>query len=148
MSRKLFNWRIATTEAGLQLGALAARGIAIPTQVEPMDHTVRADQSQGGTARHGWSTYKILWNKLTLEQLIEITRIVDTIKTGTGELFFTGRWYTRSNPVMRFVDLKGRPDLGDVSPDPPMDASGMPVFSNIVLNLANVTILNDPASYT
>lgn len=147
MTRHLWSWRIATTEAGLTNGAFAARRIPIPVQGEPMDHTQKNSQSEGGVARHGYKTYKMLWPKLDIGQGGDLQKLVEDAKSGTGELFLTVKWLDSSNSILRFVDLKGRPDLSPLVPDPPMDGMGKPVYSNVVLNVSNITIVNDPASF-
>jgi hypothetical protein len=73
-------------------------------------------------------------------------RIIGQVQPG-ADLYLTCRWYDSNNPVTRWVDLMGKPDWIDATPNPPAFASGLDVYSAIKLTLNNVALVTDPAVY-
>lgn len=144
--RNDYNWRIATTEAGLINGAMIARGLDVPLQPEPLEFVVRRSRSAGGVAHHGYRRYRLLWRNLDEQQAQILRRLVGTVRTAKLPLYLTAWWYDEANPVARWVDLRGEPDLEDMAPGPPVSGYGFLVYSTVVLNFNNVTIVNDPAN--
>ncbi len=146
MTTALYNWRIALTEAGLLLGNFPLVGLPPAIQFFPRDYSEKKLDAVGGTNKEGFSSYELLFTRLDQQQLSALKRIVDVVPTN-DDLFITGQWYDSSNPVLRWVDLKGKPDLSDSTPNPPAFARGLQVFSSTTLRLNAVVIVNDPATY-
>jgi hypothetical protein len=147
MTRDIFRWRIANTEADLPMNLLFTHGIPTPTQIEYKDHTTRISQSEGGIARHGYINVKILWTKLSPVQATIIRDFVETAKSGTGLLFMTINKLDGSADSYGWMDISGRPTLSDIVPDQPMVGSTGYLHSNIILELSNITILDDTPSF-
>ena len=143
----IFRWRIANAEADLPANILFAYGIPTPTQIEYRDHTTRISQSEGGIARHGYINAKILWTKLTPYQATVIRDFVETAKSGTGLLYMTINRLDGSTGTYGWIDLSGRPTLADIVPDQPIVGSTGYLHSNIVLELSNITVLDDTPSF-
>lgn len=147
MVKEDYNWRIAGTEAGLANGAMIARGIPVPLQPEPVDHTVRRSRSAGGTAHHGYNRYRLLWRNLDEHQARSIRELVGDVRIAKLPLYLTTVWWDETNPVARWVDMRGEPDLENMAIGPPVSGFGMWTYSTVVLTLNNVSIVNDPASF-
>lgn len=143
----IFRWRIANAEVDLPMNTLFAHSIPSPTQVEYKDHTTRISQSEGGIARHGYINAKILWGKLTPNQAATIRDFVETAKSGTRLLYMTINRLDGTTGAYGWVDLSGRPTLSDIAPDQPIVGSTGYLHSNIVLELSNITILDDTPSF-
>jgi len=143
----IFRWRIANAEADLPMNPLFAHGIPSPTQIEYKDHTTRISQSEGGVARHGYINLKVMWGKLTTSQASTLRTFVETAKSGTGLLYMTINKLDGSASNYGWVDISGRPTLSDIVPDQPIVASTGYLHSNIVLELSNITILDDTPSF-
>lgn len=144
---RLMNWRIAITEAGLANGSMMARNIGVPLQIEPEDHSTETPQSEGGVAHTGFKKYKILWKDLDEEQASNLRKLVADARSTSNLIYITGRWYDEANPFTRWVDFRGKPSLDKMAPAPPETRRGKAVYSNVVLNINNVFLINDPASF-
>lgn len=141
-------WRVATTEAALSNNWFISLGLPEPTQIEYSDHTIKNSQSEGGTARHGYHTVKIMWSKLSPFQAWTLKNVHDNAKaSATGLLFMTVSRLDGSKPGVDWIDISGRPDIGPIAPEQPIIGANGYVHDNVVLALNNVTVLNDPASF-
>jgi hypothetical protein len=147
MAREDMNWRIATTEAGLPNGSMVARGIGVPLQPEPADHSVKRGRSQGGSGHYGYKKYRLLWRNLDERQASDLRRLVGDVRTSKLPLYVTGQWFDEANPYSRWVDLRGEPELDDMAPQPPISGRGINVYGTVVLTLNNVDLVNDPATF-
>jgi hypothetical protein len=121
-------------------------GLAPVTQWFPVDHSTKNAGTDGSTHRGGYMKYELLWTRLDTAQHDAFLRIIGQVPPN-ADLHITGRWYDSNNPAIRWVDLKGKPDWVDATPNPPAFAYGVDVFSAIKLTLNNVELVNDPASY-
>lgn len=146
MTTEFHKWRIATTEAGLQNGIFPAVNLPPVVQWFPRDYSVKTNDAEGGVHRDGFMTYEMLWTRMTPDQLSALFRIFTAAID--SDIYVTGRWYDSSSPAVRWVDLKGKPDLTDPTPNVPAFAYGVQVFSTITLKLNNVVLINDPANYS
>jgi len=142
----MMNWRIATTEAGLTRSPMS-KLVGIPLQIEPEDYSTEQEQSEGGTSYHGYKKYKILWKDLDEIQASTLRRLVAEARAGSRWLYITGRWYDEANSFTRWVDMRGKPKLEKMAPAPPELRMGMAIYSNVVLQLNNIDIVNDPALF-
>ena len=147
MTTSIMKWRISTTLAGLPNGGMVVRGLGAPFQPEPKDHTTRKAQSEGGIARHGYKNYKLLYRDLDEVQANILRDLVAQAKAGSGLLYLTALWWDQTNTVARWVDMSGRPEIEDMAPSPPMHSLGILHYANVVLNLSNLTLENDPATF-
>jgi len=147
MTSDIFKWRIANTEADLPANPLFVHNVPSPTQIEYRDHTTRISQSEGGIARHGYINAKILWTKLTPNQASLIRDFVETAKSGTGLLYMTINKLDGSADSYGWMDVSGRPNLSDIVPDQPIVGATGYLHSNVVLELNNITILDDTPSF-
>ena len=143
----IFKWRIANAEADLPSNPLFSHGIPSPTQVEYRDHTTRISQSEGGVARHGYINCKMLWLKLTPNQATIIRDFVDDAKSGSGLLYLTINRLDGSTSGYGWVDISGRPSLSDIVPDQPIVGASGYLHSNVLLEMSNITILDDTPSF-
>ena len=146
MTTELYNWRIATTEAGLLLGNFPLVGLPPLVQFFPRDYSEKRSDAVGGVNKEGFMTYEVLFTRLDTVQRSQLGRLVNVIESGQ-DLYFTGLWYDSNNPVIRWVDLKGKPDLSDSTPNPPAFAYGSIVWSATTLKFNDVALVNDPAVY-
>ena len=148
MSCDIFKWRIATAEADLPMNPLFAHGIPTPTQIEYRDHTTRISQSEGGVARHGYINCKILWTKLSPNQATTIRDFIDTAKAGaTGLIYLTINKLDGTKSATGWADISGRPSLSDIVPDQPIVGATGYMHSNILLEVSNITILDEDPSF-
>jgi len=147
MLRDDYKWRIATTEAGLPNGSMVARGIGVPLQPEPVDHSVKRSRSAGGVGHYGYRRYRLLWRNQDETQAQALRRLVGTVRLSKLPLYLTAVWWDETDPVARWVDLRGEPDLEDMAIGPPVSGWGIWTYATVVLTLNNVTIVNDPASF-
>ena len=137
---------MATTLAGLQRGALPTIGMPPVVQFFPRDYSAKVNDAEGGVSRAGFMTYEVLWTRVDVQQLAVFQRIFAA--TVGSDLYFTGRWWDTNNPVVRWVDMMGKPDATDPTPNVPAFAYGIQVFSTVSLKLNNVILVNDPAIYS
>ena len=142
-----YRWRIATTEAGLANGAMIARGIGVPLQPEPVDHSTRRSRSAGGVGHYGYRRYRLLWRNLDEPQAQALRRLIGDVRASKLPLYITGTWWDETNPVIRWVDLRGEPDLEDMATAPPANGYGVWTYPTVVLTLNSVSLVNDPASF-
>jgi len=82
-----WNWRIALTEAGLEMGSFAAYGIPVPDIAPFNDSTKATTRGRGEQALHGFATIDFLWDRLTREQAWRLRKFIDDAKSGTGFLY-------------------------------------------------------------
>ncbi len=136
---------MAETLATLPRGSFPVVNLPPVAQYFPRDYSVKQNDAEGGQHRAGFMTYELLWTRMDSGQLSPLQRIFNN--TIDGDMFVTGLWYDTNNPVLRWVDLKGKPDLSDATPNVPAFAFGVQVFSTIALKLNNVVLVNDPATY-
>lgn len=145
MPTLFYNWRIATTQAGLPVGTFPTVGLPPVVQWFPRDYAVKTNDAEGGVSRDGFMSYEILWTRLDQAQLPAFMRVFNL--TIGGDIFLTGLWYDTVNPAIRWVDMSGKPDFTDPTPNVPAFADGQQVFSTARLRLNNVILVNDPATY-
>ena len=148
MPTTFYNWRAAATRAGLPKGAFPFIGLPPPVQYFPRDYAVKTSDSQGGVHRDGFMSYEILWTRLDSSQNVVMHRLYTDAIGGDGMLRLSVLWWDSVNPVLRWVDLEGYPDITDPTPNPPSFAHGVQVFGTIKLKLNNVSLYNDPADYS
>lgn len=143
----IFKWRIANAEADLPKNPLFAYNIPTPTQIEYVPWTTRISQSEGGIARHGYIHCKLLWTKLTPNQVTIIRDFVETAKSGSGLLYLTINRLDGSSSGYGWADISGRPSLSDIVPDQPIVGATGYMHSNVLLELSNITVLDDTPSF-
>lgn len=146
MTTLLYNWRIALAQASLARQTFPVVGLPPVTQWFPADHSTKSSDSEGGVSRGGYLRYELLWTRLDGPQHDALLRFLGQIDPN-DDLYLTCRWYDSGNPVIRWVDLRGKPDWVDATPNPPAFAYGADIFSTIKLTLNNVELLTDPAVY-
>ena len=147
MFKEDYKWRIAGTEAGLANGTMVFRGIGVPLQPEPADHSVKRSRSAGGLAHHGHNKYRLLWRNLDEHQARSLRELVGDVRISKLPLYLTGIWWDETNPVARWVDMRGEPDLENMAIGPPVSGFGMWTYATVVLTLNAVSLVNDPASF-
>jgi hypothetical protein len=145
MPTNFYNWRIATSLARLPRGAFPTVNLPPVVQWFPRDYAEKKNDAEGGVYRDGFMSYEILWTRLDQAQLPAFHRIFNVTIGGT--LYLTGLWYDTNNPAIRWVDMSGKPDFTDPTPNVPAYAYGQQVFSTARLRLNNVVLVNDPAVY-
>lgn len=145
MPTDFHKWRISDQQSTLSRNSLPSVGLPPVVQWFPRDYSVKKNDAVGGIHRDGFLTYEVLWTRMDTGQLSALMRYFNL--TVGSDLYFTGYWYDTVNPVVRFVDLRGKPDLSDPTPNAPAFGYGVQVFSAITLKLNNVVLINDPATY-
>lgn len=148
MTTLLYNWRLAETRALLPANTFPLIGLPPIIQYFPKDYAVKSQSAGGRVGRNGFSSYQLLWTRMDDLQKSMLIRIYTSAMNGDGLMRLTGLWHDTSNPVTRWVDLEGYPDLGDLTPNPPAFHYGIQVYSTIQLTLNNITLFNDPAIYS
>lgn len=146
MSTLLYNWRIGLAQADLFNQPFPTVGLPPVTQWFPTDHSTKSSDSDGGVYRDGFLRYELLWTRMDECQHDAFLRIIGQVTPG-ADLYITGRWYDSNTPNIRWVDLRGKPDWQDATPNPPAFSFGSQIFSTIKLALNNVELLTDPAVY-
>ena len=140
----VLGWRIASTEAGLQIGALFARGIPPPDVSEYKDYSERRPQSQGGQSRHGFKNVTVVWNQLDIKQS---NALRDVIQAGIDAVGFVYLTLDRSNGSASgwdWIDVYGYPQMPDFRP---IANSGGQMHGSTTFVLNALVIVNDPASF-
>lgn len=139
-----WNYRVATTLAGLAKGALRARGIPPPDLPVYKDFSERVDLNNGGQAIRGFTFMEWHWDELDLQQTADLTRLVETVLDAGTPLYLTidlgwGGRYARG----RWVDVSGTPILPEVVPEA---RKGAWIAPNVVLRVVDLTVEADPAN--
>ncbi len=140
----VLGWRIASTEAGLQIGAFFARGIPPPDVFEYKDYSERRPQSQGGQSRHGYKNITVVWNRLDIKQS---NALRDVIQAGIDDVGYVYLTLDRSNGSASgrdWIDVYGYPQMPDFRP---IENSGGLMHGSITFVLNAIVIVNDPASF-
>lgn len=140
-------WRIALTEAGLNLGWFFARGLPPPTNAPYHDYSTRVSHSEGGQSRHGYKNVRMFWETLTRGQASNLRTVLQAgLDSGTGLIFLTIDRANGSGSGPDWIDVSGRPHMPDFDPSRFAGATNI-VHQNVELFLNNLTIVNDPALF-
>lgn len=142
------NYRIATTEVGLERGWFRYLKIPPPTTVDYKAFSEKKARTTGGQVLHGYKNLTILWTNIGVAAARRITRYVDYAlsTSGTGLLYVTFDMF----PNRDWVDVSGIPHPMDPQvlqgPFQIYGNAGLGGYSNLTLYLNNITIINDPSS--
>lgn len=143
-----FNFRLATTEAGLATGRLFLRNIPPPSLCAYQDHSVKAAKGEGGQSYHGYERCTILWDVMSTSQSYALRQLIESaLDSASGLLFAT---IDRSNgeaPGWDWIDVSGVPHIPDIAPGPVRGVRRGTSHHNIQLVLNNLSIVNDPAEF-
>lgn len=137
-------WRIASTEAGLQIGAFFARGIPPPDVSDYRDYSERKPQSQGGQARHGYKNITLVWNRLDTKQSNALREVIQAGIDNVGDVYLTLDRSNGSASGRDWIDVYGKPQMPDFEV---VANSGGKMHGNVEFVLNAITIVNDPASF-
>lgn len=137
-------FRLAATEAGLNKGYLFKYGLPAP-QPEYRDYSVKASQSDGGEAKHGYKIVTFLWPELSREQGHQLRQLVES---GNGTIYATFPRADGKKDGWDFIDVSGTPLVPDMSPANPIAGTDSWLYQNVQLIIRNITIVNEPASFT
>lgn len=145
--RDAWKWRVATSEAGLELGAFPQVGLPpvdVPSLQEFTEVVERADGSEVG---HGYLTWTGFWETMDGRQYHALRRRVDIARASAGQVLFMT--VDRGNGRKSFgdwVDISGKPNAPRTTSGEPNDQ--VSVYENVTLTLNAVTVINDPSSYS
>lgn len=141
-------YRIALTEAGLSSGALMARGIPIPTVAPYKDHSVIVEKGDGSNREYGYKTVELMWDRLTAAQGRILYALVESARGGSGLLYLTIDRADGNAPGQDWIDVYGRPGRLVLTGEAPLNRHGYSTHRNVSLNVNNLTVVNDPSSYS
>lgn len=146
MTCELLNFRMATTELGLEKGYLFLRKVPTPNRADYKDYSAKFDQSVGGQARHGYKNVTILWTSLTPLQVNKIKAMITAVKAGNDLIYLTIDRNNGDSLNYDWIDVSGYPHQIDPEEDGDLVGSQGRAFRNIQLFVNNLTIINDPST--
>jgi hypothetical protein len=144
-------FRISLTEAGLAKGLFWVRGLPPPSVPPYRDHTVIVPKSDGSNREYGYKNVTILWDRMTMEAGYALQTLVEGARVaggGTGLLYLTILRGDGSGSGRDWIDVSGRPGRVVLTAAPPFNRQGPGTYDNVTLIVNNLTIVNDPSSYS
>ena len=146
MNKYEFNYRIATSLAGISSGYLYLRGIPGPDLPLYQPYSSRVNLTTGGQALRGFSNLRLLWQGLDQEHGYWIAQRVETVLTAKTPLYLTvdlGAGGIGSYPRNTWVDVSGTPLPVDLKPT---GNTYNLKLDELVLEVRDLTIENNPAT--
>lgn len=145
-----WKWRISLTEAGLDKGSFHNYGIPAPDTGMYTDSTTAATRSDGSQSLHGYRQVTLSWGRLTALQLAVIREFIDDARSGAGLLYLTIDRGDGSAPGRDWIDVFGKPHRQpQLTQEGPIGSSiGQPSYQNVRLFVNDLTVVNDPSSYS
>lgn len=141
----ILKWRIATTEVGLARGSFLVRNIP-PVSASPYQPFSKiTPRSDGGDATHGYKKLTLMWDVMKLEQYYRIKKLVEESRPGLLYITFE---LNDGSVAGGFADASGRPQFMQAAGEVPAARTGDSGVRNVVLTLNNVTLVNNPSSYS
>jgi hypothetical protein len=141
-------YRIATTEAGLEKGLLWVRGVQIPQVAPYRGHSVIVGKSDGSNQEYGFKNVTMMWERLTYYEGFVLKTLVEAARNGSGLLFLTIDRSDGDKPGRDWIDVSGFPGHLVMTGAAPLNRNGQGTYDNVQLTVNNLTILNDPSSYS
>jgi len=134
-------YRIGISQTDLERGNFFVRGFPQPKVSDYKDALSSFEISDGGQTRHGYKKVRLLWRSMTPRQYHNLRSIIETSQTN-GLLYITidKSWSGQGNRGS-WVDATGKAKIPEANQT--NDAFG---FTDVVLEVNNVTITNDPAN--
>ena len=137
-------YRLATTELGLETGFLYSHGVFKPSNGYTA-YSTKVASSVGGQNRAGFKNDTWQWLGLTPTQVFQITQIVeDSLANFSGLIYATLPKANGENSGQSWVDVSAQvtyPEVLQVT-----GALNGLVLQSTILNLNNITIINDPST--
>ena len=147
-----WNWRIGLLEPDLQLGSFINYGIPVPDEPgEYVTYGSRVPTGDGGEQVHGFETFTVLWSILEGKQMFQLKSFVDDARAGTGLLFLTIDKAIGLDVNHHWIDISGKPAFLEIPASSLPNRNGNPGmahYNNVAVTLRNVTVINDPSSYS
>jgi len=141
-------FRIAITEAGLAKGALFVLGLPPPSVAPYRDHSVIVGKSDGSNQEYGYKNITIMWDKLTYAAGRVLQDLVEGARTGTGLLYLTLARTDGTGSGEDYIDVSGRAGRLVLTGAAPLNRRGFGTYDNPTLVVNNLTVVNDPSSYS
>jgi hypothetical protein len=141
-------FRIALTEPGLAKGLFWVVGLPPPSTPPYRDHSVIVAKSDGSNREYGYKNVTIMWDRMTMQEGFVLHSTVEAARDGTGLLFMTVLRGDGSGSGADWIDVSGRPGRVVLTPASPFNRNGQGTYDNVVLTVNNLSILNDPSSYS
>jgi hypothetical protein len=147
-----WQWRIASTEAGLQYGAFFQVGLPVPTIAPAYDGSGETASSVGSQFIHGYKRLEMMFARLDNPQWFALRKLVADAQAGTLKyLYMTIDWSNGEYAIPHWIDVRGYPHRPLMISDPGsligrLDA--VHYYDNVQFILNNITIVNDPSLYS
>lgn len=136
-------FRLATTEAGLELGFVYGMGIPAPSS-DYKAYSTKNGKSTGGEARAGYKNATWQWTGLTPSQAHNITAVVEAAITAGGTIYATLPRANGENSGLDWVDVSAQAAYPDVVAM--QGAMNGYSLQSVTLRLNNITIINEPST--
>lgn len=150
MSCAEWDWRISLSEAGLQYGSVYNHELPPPSIAPYNEWQTAVSRSNGSQARHGFETVALMWSELSESQLFTLRKLITDAQGGTGLIYLTIERMVGLTRRDDFVDISGFPHLAPTGTDAAVvdRLMGEPNHNDFILEVKNLTIINDPSVYT
>lgn len=136
-------WRLATTQAGLEFGHVIYLGVPRPT-VQFADFAQAQPQGDGGSKAVGYKSAVLTWQILSKSQLSTLSQLVKEARDGTGTIYATVT-RTSGQEIMQWIDISGL--VAPLTVQPFQNGLNPYGVQSATLTINNVTILNNPSAY-
>lgn len=135
------NYRIGTSQQDLERGNFFVRGFPPPKVSIYSDAASSFEVADGGQSRHGYKKVKIMWRNMTARQYSILRNIVEESQS-IGDLYMTiDKSWSGQGDRGSWVDVIGKAKIPDGN-----QMNGAFGFTDVVLEVNNITVINDPAS--
>lgn len=140
MSTLVSKIRLHSSQANLPLGYLQALKIPPPDLMIYEDHAARTDKADGGQHLRGQSSFRLTWGELTQHQVKKLREIAEY-----DDVYATiNKAWNASSGGYGWIDVYGK---GIIPRATPKANTNGEIFENVTLEVRNLTINNDPASF-
>ena len=140
------NLRLAKSEVLLAKGYIRqSYNLPEPTVAEYTLGSQVVDLTQGGSALRGDRKVILLWQNISADEANDIWVLVNDAIGDTNEFWVTvDKGWNGSGPVNSWIDVKGVPRLPQIQM---AEGTHNLVASQVILQIDDVTVQNDPASF-
>jgi hypothetical protein len=146
-----WNWRISLDEPGLARGSFALYGIPLPVTFQFDDFATSVTRTDGSQARHGYISCQLLFDdNLNPIATKRLRQFILNAQAGSRILYMTVDRGNATTSGADFIDIFGFPHLpeGIAVSAGIAGRRGIHTYMPFTLLLNNVTVVNDPSSYT
>jgi len=140
MSSFVSKIRLHSSQANLALGYLQAWDIPSPDLMIYNDHAARTDKADGGQHLRGQKSFRLTWGELSQHQVKTLRAIAEY---ATVYATINKAWIADGGSY-GWIDVYGQ---GIIPRATPKANSNGEIFENVTLEVRNLTVNNDPASF-